>query len=65
MMSSAMSALLANFDKACSVVGESANKACSDAEHCDRRSGLACGKNTLDGIPFAAGSNLELGNIHK
>lgn len=61
MISSAIiSALFTNLESACSVVGDSANRACNDAEHCESRSsGLVCGKNTLDGIPFAAGSNLK------
>lgn len=58
-MSSEMSTLLASLDSACNVVGDKASSACSDAEHCDKRSsGSVCGKNTLDGIPLAAGSNL-------
>uniref|UniRef100_A0A182JDH6 Uncharacterized protein n=1 Tax=Anopheles atroparvus TaxID=41427 RepID=A0A182JDH6_ANOAO len=58
MISSAISAPCTSFESACSVVGERPSSACRLAEHWDSRSsGSLCGKNTLDGIPLAAGSN--------
>lgn len=59
MMSSDISGLFTSFESACRLVGVSASSACKLAEHWDSRSsGSDCGKNTLDGIPLAAGSNL-------
>uniref|UniRef100_A0A8W7PTL1 Uncharacterized protein n=1 Tax=Anopheles coluzzii TaxID=1518534 RepID=A0A8W7PTL1_ANOCL len=58
MISSAISAPCTSFDSACRVVGDSPSSACRLAEHWDSRSsGSLCGKNTLDGMPLAAGSN--------
>lgn len=58
-MSSDISGLLTNLERACRLVGVSASRACRLAEHWDRRSsGSDCGKKTLDGMPLAAGSKL-------